>query len=62
MDLAHRPLESHERFMLASVLSALNPIPTLRAFKSLGVQAKLTNLVYGESSKHMGGAVTLQFC
>ena len=35
--------------MLPQVLSALNPIPLLRTFKALGVEEKLTNLVYGES-------------
>jgi hypothetical protein len=47
--LMYREIKPTEAFMLASVLSALNPIPVLGAFKSLGVEHKLTTLVYGES-------------
>jgi len=47
--LLYRKLKLTEAFMLASVLSALNPIPLLGAFKSLGVGKRLVTLVYGES-------------
>ena len=44
-----QPISTSEAMMFGSLISAVDPVSTLAAFSSLGVEPRLYSLIYGEA-------------